>query len=114
MNTNFSKFIRILHRLGFVDDYDRRSTLDGRETQLVREKDGRQVTVQLWSQGHRASHSIRGCSDTIPTSFDDVLGMLRAIETEQTRRDSRYFMSPMDPPSPGVLVRPEDVRRAGG
>lgn len=51
----------------------------------------RELNVQLWGDGgHRVSMSVRGCSDTTPTSFTDVEGLRRAVDYESTRSDGRY------------------------
>lgn len=99
--TNFSPFIRRLSALGFTIEADTRGKFNGREMSLSRERDGRVVGVQLWSRGpHRAFHSIAGCSDTMPTEFADVVGMLAAVEREQARMDSAYVWR-----LPGALTR---------
>ncbi len=45
------------------------------------------VEVQLWRDGqHRACHFYRSSSDTVPSSFSTLDGMVKAVEFESTRR----------------------------
>jgi len=51
----------------------------------------RRVDVQIWSDGMmRASSAFNGCSDTAPTEFGDVPGLLDAVNHESTRMDGKY------------------------
>ena len=89
-----------LRREGFVRDGADRDPL-----LYVARIDGRQVDVQLWSDGkHRASNALRVEGDdncwrwsTPPTPFETLDEMRAALEHEWKRMDH--------PPAPGVEYR---------
>ncbi len=91
MSLPYRKWSYLLRGLGFSIEWN--SVAGGcRCTQFIKQMDNRrQVQVQIWATGsHRASHSFHGCSDTKPTDFQDVAGMIHAINHEAKRTDGKY------------------------
>ncbi len=82
-----------LRKLGFERDYVDKS---GGDTLIVYSKDvdeRRTIDVQLWASGMmRASSSFKGCSDTAPTEFTDIVTMQAAVAHESTRMDGKYSL----------------------
>lgn len=89
--SQYSKFSRALRGLGFEKAWDTKAGGE-RTTQFEKQiDDRRRVEVQLWGSGqHRATHSFKGCSDTRPTDFTTINGMIVAIKTESTRMDGKF------------------------
>lgn len=51
----------------------------------------RKVEIQFFTEGSsRVLSRHHGCSDTLPTDFNTEAEMLKAIEHESTRTDSKY------------------------
>jgi hypothetical protein len=84
-------FIYELHRRGFIktDEFGPKNDMTRIYGKQISEH--RLVEVELWRDGrHRAIHSWDGCSDTVPTEFETMEEMIRAIEKESTRTDSKW------------------------
>lgn len=94
MNVPYRKWSYLLRGLGFTMDWN--SVAGGcRVTEFIKQFDERRkVAVQIWATGsHRASHSFHGCSDTKPTDFTTIEGMLAAIKHESIRKDGKYSVA---------------------
>lgn len=89
--TAFEIFSRPLLRLAFRKKWDSRAGGVRVSEWKREEEDGRTLVCQIWEDGKcRLSHEWLGCSDTVPTDFSDEEELVKAIEYETIRKDSRY------------------------
>jgi len=87
----FRSYIYVLRKDGFTKDWETKSKINGRDVQYSKHISSRTLIVQLWVGGGRATHAYKGCSDTTPTDFTTVPGMMRAIHIETTRQDNGWI-----------------------
>lgn len=84
-------FTRQLRGLGFVPGRDSRAGGIRVWSWTKQTSLDRMVEVQFWGDGgHHVTHERNGCQCTRPTDFNDVPGMLVAIEYESNRQDNTY------------------------
>lgn len=91
--TGIRPFTDVLRKQGgWILEYD--SAAGGMRCRTYSKVIGeRKIDIQFWSDGnHRVSHWIGitphgGRMCTLPTDFEDIEGMLRAIDIELTRTD---------------------------
>lgn len=92
----FRSFIRQLRKDGFKKDWETRSKINGRDLQFSKPIGDRRLVVQLWqylgraAEG-RATHDVRGCSDTVPSVFKTVNQMQQALKHETSRKDNGWI-----------------------
>lgn len=107
--SQFAQWAPVLRRLGFRKQWDSRWGGVRQAAWTRSEADGRQIEVRLCESGrHSAHHSWEGCSDTVPTGWQNEQELHAAIEHERTRMDGTYS----DPAAHSYAPARERLERA--